>query len=519
MKLIALDVGTKRIGVAKADSKVRIAVPYSAIEVDGGEFQKIASLARAWDINSFVLGLPRNSRGEETEQSRYVRKFAKQLKESLPEAKICFQDESLTSVEAEKRLKGRKKGYKKGDIDSEAATIILQDFLEEHMGKGKTRAAAAKRTSVKAVKPARSHRFLTAFLVILVLLGLAGGGAYYYYLRNLEPVFTDIDCSDAENSGEGACKPVLFAVKSGATVADVAVSLKNAGLIRDSIVFQIYYRLNYPDSGLKIGEYSLTKAMSPDEIIGQLVSGNGGDVFSLTFVPGATLSDLRQLLLELGYNGSEIDAAYSAGYEGAYSWIFEGKPEGSSLEGYLYGDTYEFYRDETVENIIERMLTEFAEVIKANDLQTKFAARGLNLYQGITLASVVQKEANSATDQAMVAKIFSNRLERGISLGSDVTAKYAADLVDPKREVYTDNAMVIEIDSPYNTRRYAGLPYGPISNPGLGALNATATPDERAANYLFFLTGDDGMMYYGSTEEEHNQNIINHCQVLCNIAL
>ena len=168
MKLIALDVGTKRIGVAKADSSVRIAVPYPAVEVeDGAEFQKIASLARAWDINSFVLGLPRNSQGEETEQSRYVRKFAKELKRVVPDAKICFQDESLTSVEAEKRLKNRKKGYKKGDIDSEAATIILQDFLEKHAGKPTTKAAGARRQSVKAAKP---HRLLMALFIVIILL-------------------------------------------------------------------------------------------------------------------------------------------------------------------------------------------------------------------------------------------------------------------------------------------------------------------------------------------------------------
>lgn len=113
MKLIGLDVGTKRIGVAKADSAVRIAVPYAAIEVDGTEFDKIASLARAWDINSFVIGLPRNAQGQETEQSQYSRRFAAALKQAIPSAKICFQDESLTSVEAEKRLKGRKKAIKK----------------------------------------------------------------------------------------------------------------------------------------------------------------------------------------------------------------------------------------------------------------------------------------------------------------------------------------------------------------------------------------------------------------------
>ena len=84
MKLIALDVGTKRIGVAKADSKVRIAIPYNAIEVNGEEFQKISSLARAWDIDNFVLGMPRSNEGNETKQSTYVRKFAKELKRQIP---------------------------------------------------------------------------------------------------------------------------------------------------------------------------------------------------------------------------------------------------------------------------------------------------------------------------------------------------------------------------------------------------------------------------------------------------
>lgn len=205
MKLIALDVGTKRIGVAKADSKVRIAIPYSAVEVDGTEFQKIASLARAWDIDSFVIGLPRNSQGQETEQSRYVRQFARDLKKSIPSAKICFQDESLTSVEAEKRLKNRKKGYKKGDIDSEAATIILQDFLEEKTGKSTTRAASTHRKSVKAAKP---HRFATAIIAILVLLGLLGGAAFGYYKYNSRPV-SEINCAEVDAD---ECDDTVFAV-------------------------------------------------------------------------------------------------------------------------------------------------------------------------------------------------------------------------------------------------------------------------------------------------------------------
>ncbi len=513
MKLIALDVGTKRIGIAKADSKVRIAIPYSAVEVDGSEFQKIASLARAWDIDSFVIGLPRNSQGQETEQSRYVRQFARDLKKIIPGAKICFQDESLTSVEAEKRLKNRKKGYKKGDIDSEAATIILQDFLEEKTGKSTTRAASTHRKSVKAAKP---HRFATAIIAILVLLGLLGGAAFGYYKYNSRPV-SEIDCSEVDAD---ECNDTVFAVLTGSGVSDVANELKEAGLIRDSLVFQIHFRLASHGESLKAGEYTLNKSMSVAEITDLFLAGSSDNVFSFTLFPGENIFDFRKKLLLYGYTDEEISAGLAADYSSKpYAWIFEGRPEGAGLEGYLFGDTYEFYKGDAVENIIGRLLEEMASVIEENELKSKFEARGLNLYQGITLASIVQREANNAEDQAKVARVFYNRLEHEDRLDSDVTVQYAVNLVDPNREIYGDNAAALEIDSPYNTRRNPGLPYGPISNPGVAALNATATPDDSVADKYFFLTGDDGLMYYSSTEDEHNQNIQQYCQTLCNVAL
>lgn len=517
MKLIALDVGTKRIGVAKADSAVRIAVPFPAVEVDGNEFKKIASLARAWDINSFVLGLPRNSQGEETEQSRYVRSFAKDLKRALPEAKIAFQDESLTSVEAEKRLKGRKKSYKKGDIDSEAATIILQDFLERHAGKSTTKASSAKkRQSVKANKP---HRIFTTLFIVILLLGAAAGGLYYFYQQNIQAVFTDLNCNDPEDATSSACKSILFSVDSGASVNDVAIGLENAGLIRNALVFQVYYRLNYNGQMIKTGDYDLNQVMTPADIIERLIRGEGGNVFSFTVLPGENIFDIKKKLSDAGYSDEEIEKAFKADYNGKYSWIFEGRPEGAGLEGYLYGDTYEFFVTDDVETVIERMLTEMASVLEENKVQEKFAEQGLNLYQGITLASIVQKEANNKVDYAKVAQVFYNRLHENMTLGSDVTTIYAVDLVDPDRTTYVTEADKLAIDSPYNTRLHPGLPYGPISNPGIDAILATATPDSSMSNYLFFLTGDDGLMYYSTTDEEHERNIIEHCAELCNVAL
>ncbi len=130
--LVSLDVGEKRIGVAVADTSVRIAVPFSTIEVDGNELAAINEILINENAEIVVVGYPRNQQGEATAQTDYVEKFAKQLEDSGP--KIVFQDESLTSVLAEQRLIDQKKPYTKGDIDAQAASIILQDYLEANYG-------------------------------------------------------------------------------------------------------------------------------------------------------------------------------------------------------------------------------------------------------------------------------------------------------------------------------------------------------------------------------------------------
>lgn len=127
--LICLDVGERRIGVAMADTIVRIAVPYDTIEVDGTEVRQIAELAIRNNARTIIVGFPRNQQGEATAQSAFAETFAGKLADI---AKVVFQDESLTSVIAEQRLKARGKPYQKGDIDKEAAAIILQDYLESN---------------------------------------------------------------------------------------------------------------------------------------------------------------------------------------------------------------------------------------------------------------------------------------------------------------------------------------------------------------------------------------------------
>lgn len=130
--LIGLDVGEKRIGVSVADTGVRIAVPFLTVEVDGREIEAIAEIVIKERAEVIVVGYPRNQQGEATAQTDYVEKFTEKLE--YLEKKIAFQDESLTSVLAEEQLKAHKRPYSKGDIDAQAAAIILQDYVERNYG-------------------------------------------------------------------------------------------------------------------------------------------------------------------------------------------------------------------------------------------------------------------------------------------------------------------------------------------------------------------------------------------------
>lgn len=128
--ILALDVGEKRIGIAVADTAIRIAVPFETVEVDGNEIKSISKIIATEQADTIVVGYPRNQAGETTAQTRYVELFAERLTGLAPT--IEFQDESLTSVIAEERLAVHKRPYSKGDIDAHAAAIILTDYLETH---------------------------------------------------------------------------------------------------------------------------------------------------------------------------------------------------------------------------------------------------------------------------------------------------------------------------------------------------------------------------------------------------
>ena len=462
MKIIGLDVGEKRIGVAKADTDTRIAVPVGFVNVDGLEWQEIAEVAKLNNTNYFVVGLPRSNEGNETQQSLYVRNFAKILLEKIPGAKLRFQDESLTSVVAEERLKSRGKKYEKGDIDAEAASIILQDFLES---------------------------FNTNSIAQLETPRVEDPSGELDIVKNLARKQTDKVLLNT--------KKVKHKMSTSTKWVSGIMILVIIGLIAAGVVLLIREQRHQ--------EYLAWLAEQEAQM--------EPEVFNFMIRPGETIFEVKDSLMEVGYSGTEADEALRANYD--FSFL-KGRPEGATLEGYLFGETHEFYKSATAKEVIETFLKGMGEVIEDNNLEAKYAERGLSLHEGITLASVVQKEAPSP-EQPTVAQGFLSRLSLGIPLGSDVTVSYALDTIDPDRQTYQDNQAALTVDSCYNTRVHTGLPCGPISNPGLSALLAVANPSD--TSYLYFLTGDDGMMYYSYTESEHNQNIYSHCQELCDVSL
>ena len=585
MRIIGLDVGTKRIGVAKADTSVRIAIPNGYVLVNGQEIPEILRIARLNDTNFFVVGLPRSNDGNETAQSAYARKFADTLAASMPGARIYFQDESLTSVVAEERLKKRKKNFEKGEIDAEAASIILQDFIEHYAAKLAQNSAVkipnqlaspaanidpsaspaatlgspevqsiineptkSEPESTESPRPDRSlekpmkkvKRILFSILILIFLAGLFGGGYYWYSLQPVSSANCRFDSAKAaaesnEKESNSVCEYQTIEISAGESVKQIANNLKQADLIRNPLAFELYARINNLHAKLKTGKYSFRKTMSARAIAKQLVNGVvSSDVFNLTILPGTNLlgdkgksqTGIIHQFRTLGYSEEEINKALTKHYDnpvlkGLYA--DETKlsnpeiPVKLALEGYLYGETYQFYNHEKLENVITTILNQFNDVVVSNQLEEKFKARGLSLREGIILASIIQKEARTE-DMPGVSMVFQNRWRQGIALGSDVTATYAADITGIDRTNAT-NADILAVNSLYNTRKFPGLPPGPIAVPSKAALLAVAEPDSSKASMLYFLTGDDGLMYYSSTDAEHNQKIRDHCQKLCKVQI
>ncbi|MDR0591258.1 MAG: endolytic transglycosylase MltG [Candidatus Nomurabacteria bacterium] len=400
-------------------------------------------------------------------------------------------------------------GFKKKREQQVPATTasLNQPFSDESNNERKTdepdqAAEEEKRLEKESITVKNPKKWLKWTILGAAVLLLAGG-VLVWYQNGLRPACTIYP-------GESVaiqCPKQDFTVQGGESVSKIADGLEAANLIQNAGAFKIHAKLSGKSSSIKTGVYELSPTMSAPEILDKLTTEPDARVFRVTFLPGGTLADAKKALLKVTnhrnqvvYSEAEIDAAFAKRYDNP---VLQDKPAEADLEGYIYGDTYEFYEGVPVETIIERVLKEMEQVVDDGNLAVKFKAQGLNLYQGITLASIVQREGGG--DLPEVASVFLNRLNAGMTLGSDVTYQYIADKLGVERDPALDN--------PYNTRVYPGLPPGPISSPGKSALLAVADPAK--TDYIYFLSGDDGKTYFAKTEAEHNKNIRDHCQEKC----
>ncbi len=304
---------------------------------------------------------------------------------------------------------------------------------------------------------------------------------------------------------------VSFSVKSGSSLSTVSKNLEAAGLIHNHTVFK--YMADFMGMGQKIqsGNYELTRAMSATEILDQLISGDGKPLTTkITIIPGWTVEDVADYLVEIKVLSSAdefLSLCKSGNAYSGYYFIEEMLKTGTvdqrryALEGYLSPNTYEIYTSSSADTIIKRLLTQ-TEAAYLSGYDERAQELGMTMDEVFTLASMIEKEAKTA-DFAKVSAVFHNRLKAGMTLGSDVTVKYAS---GSQKMYLNDNDLAV--DSPYNTYTHKGLPVGPVCNPSMDAIVAALYPDEQyvAQKYLYFCSTDpaSGELHFSKTLEEHN---------------
>lgn len=346
----------------------------------------------------------------------------------------------------------------------------------------------------KVPKKGRTKRFwiLGALGVLFFVAAVAAVAGYQWYKGNTLAV----DAKDSEN--------VIFVVSEGDSVAKVGQNLKSEGLIRNYDAFRWYIRLNEPTIALQPGAYELSKALSVEDIVNKLKEGEIL-VKRLTIIPGHTIFDVEESLLDLGYSQDEVNRALAADYRDHPA--FKDAPEDATLEGYMAPNTYQAGYLQPPESLIRLSLNETARFLADEEITEGLQREELTPHEAIILTSIVVKESPDPEEQKKIAQVFIKRLREDISLGADPTFRYAARLLGVPDSV--------SIDSPYNTRIYKGLPPGPIGTITESALFAVANPAD--TDFLFFVAGDDGVIYYSKTAAEHEQKRRKYCIELCKL--
>jgi UPF0755 protein len=289
----------------------------------------------------------------------------------------------------------------------------------------------------------------------------------------------------------------IFSVVSGEGTKEISVNLKNQGLIKYGLLFRFYTLTIGVAQKLQAGDYLLSPSMNMAEITKKMAKG---DVIKqeITIIEGWDLRDISFYLQEQGIVEAK-DFSTAANLANDYVQDFgflKDKPETLSLEGYLFPDTYQIKKGETSEEIIIQILENFDKKLTP-ELKQEIKQQNKSIFEIITMASLIEKEVKTLPDKKLVSGVLWKRLENDFPLQVDATISY----ITGKK-----NAKVLiadtKIDSPFNTYKYAGLPLGPISNPGLESIVSAVYPE--SSKFWYYLSTPEGETIFSKTLEEHN---------------
>jgi UPF0755 protein len=301
--------------------------------------------------------------------------------------------------------------------------------------------------------------------------------------------------------------PVSVEVQQGESPSAIATKLERAGVIRSAAHFGVLAGLMGVESNLRAGEYEMTRGMPTAVVIDRLRENLTVPQFVLTIPEGWRWEQVGEHLERKGITtAADFQAAVSAtDYNAPF---LAQRPPGASLEGYLFPDTYFFTVDATAHDIVARLLTTFNQKFPP-ELQAMAANQGLSLHQAVTLASIVEREAQVPSERPVIASVYLNRIKDGMLLQADPTTQYA--IATPasvaeygwwKRDLTIDD---LKVNSPYNTYVSNGLPPNPIASPGLASLEAVVRPS--GTEFYYFVAKPDGSHAFARTLDEHNRNV------------
>jgi peptidoglycan lytic transglycosylase G len=286
-------------------------------------------------------------------------------------------------------------------------------------------------------------------------------------------------------------EPKFVLLRPGYSTRRIANELKNAGVIHSSSGFLIWHYFHRGHS-LKAGEYRFERSADVREIHSRLARG---DIYVHTVVipEGFTMFDVAQTVQDAGVGTREefLNLAKSD-----VTLIADLDPQATSLEGYLFPDTYQFTRAQNLSEVVREMVKRFRREASAIGLNT-------DVHRVVTMASIVEKETAVPEERPMVASVYYNRLAKGIALDADPSVIYAK-LLDGTYQGGLHHGDT-QVNSPYNTYRRVGLPPGPIGNPGRSALEAAMHP--ATSDFFYFVSDGNGHHRFARSLDEHNRNV------------